>query len=72
MVRFTKLQYAICNMEKDKLIKLNSGESTLQKIYQCGKCIIKVKREFAEGEATVLEQTVAMLLDMMEKRDTNI
>lgn len=55
-------------MEEKKLIKLNSGEPTTQKIYQYGNNIYKVKREFADSDSTVLEQTVSMLLDIMEKR----
>lgn len=61
----------IAIMEDKKLIKLNSGEPTTQKIYQYGKQIIKVKREFATDEPTVSEQTVSMLLDMMENKKKN-
>ena len=55
-------------MENEKLIKLNSGEATVQKIYQYGKQIIKVKREFATEGPTFSEQAVSMLLDMMENK----
>ena len=39
--------------------------------YKFGNYIFNVKREFAEGGSTILEQTVTMLLDEMEKRKEN-
>ena len=58
-------------MKNEKLIKLNSGEATVQKIYQYGKQIIKVKREFAAEGPTVSEQAVSMLLDRMGNTKEN-
>ena len=58
-------------MENEKLIKLNSGEAAVQKNYQYGKQIIKVKREFAAEGPTVSEQAVSMLLDMMGNTKEN-
>ena len=55
-------------MKNEKLIKLNSGEATIQKIYQYGKQVIKVKREFATEGPTVSEQAVSMLIDMMDNK----
>ena len=55
-------------MKNEKLIKLNSGEATIQKIYQYGKQVIKVKREFSTEGPTVSEQAVSMLLDMMDNK----
>lgn len=39
-----------------------------QKVYRAGNNIYKVRREFTVGGNTILEQTVSMLLDEMEKR----
>ena len=58
-------------MKNEKLIKLNRGEATVQKIYQYGKQIIKVKREVAAEGPTVSEQAVSMLLDMMGNTKEN-
>jgi len=37
-------------------------------MYKIGNNIYKVRREFTVGGSTILEQTVSMLLDEMEKR----
>jgi len=42
--------------------------SPVQKVYKIGNNIYKVRREFTVGGSTILEQTVSMLLDEMEKR----
>ncbi len=49
----------------EKLITVIS----LPRQYKYGDYIFKVRREFPVGGTTILEQTVTMLLDEMEKRE---
>ena len=51
--------------------KQNENLTSLPRKYKFGNYIFNVKREFAEGGSTILEQTVTMLLDEMEKRKEN-
>ena len=43
--------------------------TSLPRQYKYGDYIFKVRREFPVGGTTILEQTVTMLLDEMEKRE---
>ncbi len=45
--------------------------TSLPRKYKYGNYIFNVKREFAVGGSTILEQTVTMLLDEMDKRKEN-
>ena len=40
------------------------------KTYQEGGCIFIVRREFEKGGTSILEQILALLLDLMEKAPT--
>lgn len=51
--------------------KQNETLISLPRKYKFGNYIFNVKREFAVGGNTILEQTVTMLLDEMEKRKDN-
>lgn len=52
------------NKTKMEIIEI----SPMKKVYKLGNNIYKVRREFTVGGNTILEQTVSMLLDEMEKR----
>lgn len=54
--------------DKKKDEKLKTVTS-LPKQYKYGDYIFKVRREFPVGGTSILEQTVTMLLDEMEKRE---
>ncbi len=51
--------------------KQNETLTSLPRKYKYGNYIFNVKREFAVGGSTILEQTVTMLLDEMDKRKEN-
>ena len=54
--------------DKKKDEKLKTVTS-LPRQYKHGDYIFKVRREFPVGGTSILEQTVTMLLDEMEKRE---
>lgn len=55
---------------KDKKKEENIKTVTsLPRQYKYGDYIFKIKREFTVGGSSILEQTVTMLLDEMEKRE---
>lgn len=54
------------NKKKDEKLKT---VTSLPRQYKYGDYIFKVRREFPVGGTSILEQTVTMLLDEMEKRE---
>lgn len=43
--------------------------TSLPRQYKYGDYVFKIRREFTVGGTSILEQTVSMLLDEMEKRE---
>ena len=56
-------------MEDKKNVEKNKTVTSLPRQYKYGDYIFKVRREFPIGGTSILEQTVTMLLDEMEKRE---
>lgn len=56
-------------MKEKNLLEEKTDTQATVKIYNSGNNIYKVRREFAVGGSSILERTVSMLLDEMEKRE---
>ena len=61
--------FPITVMKDKKLLEDITNTQSSEKIYKSENNIYIIRREFAVGGSSILEQTVSMLLDEMEKRE---
>lgn len=55
-------------MENNNVINIDTAEHNVR-VYEENGCTFIVKREFEDGGASILEQVISLLLDIVENKE---